>query len=69
MKEIKGNDKKNYTVPVAINELEKIVAVQNGNGVYVRRYGLTKRQRKILEAFGIGDAYLNKAVAKLNKVS
>ena len=52
-----------------INELEKIVTVQNGNGIYVRRYGLTKRQRKILEVFGISDAYLNKVVAKLNKVS
>ena len=47
----------------------KIVTVQNGNGVYVRRYGLTKRQWKILEMFGISEAYLNKAVAKLNKVN
>jgi transposase len=69
LKEIKGSDKKNYTVPAVINELEKIVTVQNGNGVYVRRYGLTKRQRKILEVFGVSEAYLNKAVAKLNKVN
>ena len=69
LKEIKGSDKKNYTVPAVINELEKIVTVQNGNGIYVRRYGLTKRQRKILEVFGVSEAYLNKAVAKLNKVS
>ena len=64
-----GSDKKNYTVPAVINELEKIVTVQNGNGVYGRRYGLTKRQRKILEVFGVSEAYLNKAVAKLNKVN
>ena len=42
------NDKKSYTVPAAISELEKITIVKNSKDLYIRRYGLTKKQKKIL---------------------
>lgn len=46
------NNKKNYTVPAAVSELEKIILVKNSKDIYIRRYGLTKRQRKILGQLG-----------------
>lgn len=58
------NDKKNYTVPAAISELEKII--KNSKNVYIRRYGLTKKQRKILSQFGVTESYLNKVADKMN---
>lgn len=60
------NDKKNYTVPAAISELEKIIIVKNSKNVYIRRYGLTKKQRKILSQFGVTESYLNKVADKMN---
>lgn len=60
------NNKKNYTVPVVISELEKIILVKNSKDIYIRRYGLTKRQRKILGQFGITESYLNKVADKVN---
>lgn len=64
---LKEKDKKNYTVPAAIRELEKVTAVKNSNGVYIRRYGLTAKQKKILAQFEITESYLNKLTKELNK--
>ena len=64
---LKEKDKKNYTVPAAISELEKVTAVKNSNGVYIRRYGLTAKQKKILAQFEITESYLNKLTKELNK--
>ena len=60
------NNKKNYTVPAAVSELEKIILVKNSKDIYIRRYGLTKRQRKILGQFGVTESYLNKVADKVN---
>ena len=43
----KEKDKKNYTVSAAIGELEKVSIVKNGKDVYIRKYGLTEKQKKI----------------------
>ena len=34
--------------------------------VYIRWYGLTKKQRKILSQFGVTESYLNKVANKMN---
>lgn len=57
---------RNYTVPAAVSELEKIILVKNSKDIYIRRYGLTKRQRKILGQFGVTESYLNKVADKVN---
>ncbi len=67
LKKISGKDKKNYTVPAAIRELEKITAVQDARGRYIRRYGLTARQKKIMSAFGINEKQVNDTVNAINK--
>jgi len=67
LKTISGKDKKSYTVPAAIRELEKVTAVKDGKGKYVRRYGLTAKQKKMLNAFGITEKQVSEAVSQLNK--
>lgn len=62
----KENDKKNYTVPAAISELEKITVVKNSKDIYIRRYGLTKKQKKILGQFGVTESYINKVADQMN---
>jgi len=65
LKECRGKDKKGFTVPAAISELEKVIAIKGGNGKYLRRYGLTSRQKKLLAPFDIDDKYLNKIIQQL----
>ena len=49
----------NYmTVPDAIRELEKIEMVRRNNGTYRLDHAVTKRQKTILNAFGLDDAYV-----------
>ena len=62
----KEKDKKSYTVPASISELEKITIVKNSKDVYIRRYGLTKKQRSILTQFGVSESYLNKVADRMN---
>ena len=62
----KEKNKKNYTVPAAISELEKITAVKNSKDKYVRRYGLTSKQKKILSQFNLNDSNVSRVVNRLN---
>ena len=64
----KEKDKKSYTVPAAISELEKITIVKNSKDVYIRRYGLTKKQRSILTQFGVSESCLNKVADRMNLI-
>ncbi|MDO4939670.1 MAG: hypothetical protein Q4E54_06890 [Lachnospiraceae bacterium] len=41
--------------------------VKDGSGKYIRRYGLTAKQRKILSAFGITEKQINDAVKEINR--
>jgi len=67
LEKIKDTDKKNYTVPAAIRELEKITIIKGADGKYYRKYGLTKRQRLIMESVGVTDKYIDKMVAFINE--
>ena len=64
----KEKDKKSYTVPASISELEKVTIVKNSKDVYIRRYGLTKKQRSILTQFGVSESYLNKMADRMNLI-
>ena len=65
----KENDNKNYTVPEAISELEKVTIVKNKDGIYIRRYGLTSKQKKIFNKFGITESTLNELAEDANRLS
>ena len=60
-------DRKYYTVPSVIKELEKIECTRNTNGIYQKKYILTARQKKILKPFGIDDKYIEEQVKKINR--
>ncbi|MBR3244414.1 MAG: transposase [Parasporobacterium sp.] len=48
------SDKPNYmTVPAAIKELEKIEMTRQTDNIYRLDHGVTKKQKRILQAFGI----------------
>ncbi len=60
------SDRKNYTVPAVIKELEKIECSKNKHGLYEKRYILTSKQKRILNLFNIDDKYIEQEVKHIN---
>jgi len=56
---IRMESKPNFmTVPDAIRELEKIEMVRRNNGMYRLDHAVTKKQKTILNAFGLDVEYV-----------
>ena len=62
-----GN-KKSYTVPMMIEQLEQIECTAYDNAIYQRRYSYTAKQKKILEALGVSQDAIDEAIGKFNKL-
>lgn len=65
MKTIKGKDKKHYTVPAAIKELEKVVAIRDNDDSFIRKRKLTSLQKKILKAVGVTEKELDEFIKEI----
>ena len=63
MRELKKKNRKYYTVPGVISELENIECTRNSGGRYRRKYALTAKQKTILKEFGIDEKHLDNAIA------
>ena len=64
---IEGLRKKNrkaYTVPGMISELENIECTRNNVGKYRRRYALTSKQKQILKQFEIDEKYIDRSISE-----
>ena len=62
-----GN-KKSYTVPMMIEQLDQIECTAYNDGAYQRRYALTAKQKMILNALGISHESIDKAISKFNQL-
>lgn len=67
MRELNKKDRKSYTVPSSIKELDKIIITKSAGGEYIKRYGLTKKQKEILEQFGIDEKEVNRMSQEYSK--
>lgn len=65
-KKLKEISKKNYTVPAIIQEMNKIEITRDHKNKYIRRYGLTKKQKDILKQFDIKEGAINEYVNAIN---
>ena len=59
-------DRKHYTVPAMMKEMEKIFVTKDPKGNYRRKYALTSRQKKILKAFDLEEKDLNSYIKELS---
>lgn len=66
-KEIRNKNKKDYTVPGIIHEMNKIEITKDSKNEYIRRYGLNRKQKEILKQFGITDDNVKKYVKEINE--
>ena len=59
----------NYmTVPEALRELEKIEMVRRNNGAYRLDHAVTKRQKTILNAFGLDEDYVRLKATEIGRL-
>jgi len=59
-------DRKHYTVPAMMKEMEKIFVTKDARGNYRKKYALTSRQKKILKAFGLEEKNLDSYIRRLS---
>ena len=63
MKKIRDDDKKHFTVPAVIKELDKILAIrQDDDESFIRNRKLTALQKKILKEFGVTEKDIDKLI-------
>lgn len=67
-KELRKKNKRDYTVPEILCELEDIEAVKGLNGRYDLRSALTKQQKTILSSLGVTNRMVEIEANRLNKV-
>ena len=59
----------NYmTVPQALRELEKIEMVRRNHGTYRLDHAVTKRQKTILNAFGLDEQYVRLKATEIGRL-
>lgn len=61
-KEIRKRNRKSYTIPGILSELENIECTRNNVGKYRRKYALTDKQKQILKQFGIDEKYVDGSI-------
>ena len=66
-KDLRIKDKKAYTIPSIVSELNKIEAYKESNDKFIRRYTLTKKQKTILECFDIKESDIGAFIRSLNR--
>ena len=58
-KELYKGDRKNYTVPACIRELEKVEVTKGSNQQYKRTSAINAKNKKILKRFEIDEKYID----------
>jgi transposase len=66
LEKLRKTNKKYFTVPAVIYELENIEITRNNEGRYTRRYALTAKQKQILKQFDIDEKYIEREISNIN---
>ena len=65
--ELRISDKKHYTVPAMVDQLEAIKADKDlRTGNYKRRYKVTRTQSRILSQFGMNEKDIDDRIGQLD---
>ena len=64
MEDLRKKNRKAYTVPGILSELENIECTRNSVGKYRRKYALTSKQKQILKQFGMDEKYIDAGISK-----
>lgn len=64
---LRKKEKKRYTVPAALRELDRIIITRDENGTFTMRYALTASQKSIMKAIGMDEDEVRKEAKELSK--
>ena len=64
--ELRKKNRKAYTVPGMISELENIECTRNSVGKYRRKYALTAKQKLILKQFDMDEKYIDRSIGEFS---
>ncbi len=64
---LREKDKKKYTVPAVIRELERMIITRTENGSYVMRYAPTATQKSILKTIGMSEDEIRRSTIEIAK--
>ena len=64
--ELRKKNRKAYTVPGMISELENIECTRNSVGRYRRKYALTAKQKLILKQFDMDEKYIDRSIGEFS---
>ena len=64
--ELRKKNRKAYTVPGMISELENIECTRNSVGKYRRKYALTAKQKMILKQFDMDEKYIDRSIGEFS---
>lgn len=63
---VEEKDRKHYTVPAIMKEMEKVFITKDAKGNYRRKYALTAKQKKILKAFNLEEKNLDSYIRQVS---
>ena len=66
MEGLRKKNRKAFTIPGMISELENIECTKNSMSKYRRRYALTNKQKQILKQFEMDEKYIDKSISEFN---
>ena len=66
---LREKEKKKYTVPAAIRELDRMIITRNENDKYSLRYALTAAQKNIFKTLGMSEECAKKDALEASKWS
>ena len=64
---VETKNKRSFTVPGIIDQLEMIECTRNPHNTYTRRYALTSRQKTILNALGMSEQSIDNEITSFNQ--
>lgn len=64
MEGLRKKNRKAFTIPGIISELENIECTKNNVEKYRRRYALTSKQKQILKQFDIDEKYIDRSISE-----
>lgn len=63
---LRKKNRKAYTVPGMMSELENIECTRNSVGKYRRKYALTAKQKLILKQFDMDEKYIDRSIGEFS---
>lgn len=67
LEKLRKKEKKRFTIPAALRELDRIIITRDVNGTFSMRYALTASQKDILKCVGVSEEDARRKASEITK--